>query len=132
MREKTGASSIERGALDGIRLLEAPGGRGLLDKVLVLYLADSLKHMKRIRESVETGEADSLLRACHSLKSSSGNVGAAGLSEICRKIEAGAGAGVLPAAGDSLIDKLEEEYRSVREDLEAILETGKTETAGDR
>ncbi len=132
MEGKPGSTSIDRGVLECSRQLEVPDGRGLPEKVLTLYLADSLKHMERIRDGLEAKDAGSVRRSSHSLKSSSGNVGAAGLSEICRKIEEAASAGVPPAAGDFLIDKLEEECRWVREELKSLLDAGNAEATGDR
>jgi HPt (histidine-containing phosphotransfer) domain-containing protein len=64
---------------------------------------------------------DSLLLAAHTLKSSSANVGAIGLSDLCRKIEGKARAGEPIAAGDPLLSKFEGESRSVHEALTAIL-----------
>ena len=122
--EKHGASPIDHVVLDGIRMLDAQGGKGLLEKVLTLYLSDSRNLMDRIRSAGNKGDAESLRRAAHSLKSSSGNVGAAGLSEICRKIEEEAAAGSPPVPGGPLLGKLEEEYLAVREALKALLDGG--------
>ena len=121
MAEKTGSSPIDRSVLEGIRMLEGPGGHGLLEKVVTLYLSDSLKQMERIRSSAGTGDAESLRRAAHTLKSSSANVGATGVSDICRKIEEETGAGKPPAAGSPMLEKLENEYRSACKELQAIL-----------
>jgi len=74
-----------------------------------------------ILSAVEKGDGESLRRAAHTLKSSSANVGATGLPELCRKVEEMARAGEIPASGDPLLRRLEEEYRSVREALSTIL-----------
>ncbi|MBE0602186.1 MAG: Hpt domain-containing protein [Deltaproteobacteria bacterium] len=121
MAEKTGSSPIDRSVLEGIRMLEGPGGHGLLEKVVTLYLSDSLKQMESIRSSSGTGDAESLRRAAHTLKSSSANVGATGVSDICRKIEAETGEGKPPVAGSPMFKILEKEYRSACEELQAIL-----------
>ena len=121
MTERTGSAPIDRSVLESIRMLEGSGGQGLLEKVVTLYLSDSLKQMERIRSSAGTGDAESLRRAAHTLKSSSANVGATGILDICRKIEAETGGGKPPAAGSPMLEKLENEYRSVCKELQAIL-----------
>ncbi|MBP2676922.1 MAG: hybrid sensor histidine kinase/response regulator [Deltaproteobacteria bacterium] len=131
MTDKTGHPPIDRAVLEGIRMLEGPGGQGLLERVVTLYLSDSLKQMERIRSSAGTGDTESLRRAAHTLKSSSANVGAFGVSEICRKIEAETGAGAPPVVGGPLFGNLEDEYRSVRQELQAVLGAGRGEAAGE-
>lgn len=126
MTEGTGAPPIDRAALEGIRMLEGPGRQGLLEKVVSLYLADSQMHMERVRVSAEAGDTESLRRAAHTLKSSSANVGAAGVSEICRKIEAGIAEGNPPAAVRPLFERLEGEYHSACRELRAILNSGRS------
>ena len=87
--------------------------------------------MERIRSSAGTGDTESLRRAAHTLKSSSANVGALGLSEICRKIEAETSAGTPPVVGGPLFENLEDEYRSVRQELQAVLGAGRGEATGE-
>jgi HPt (histidine-containing phosphotransfer) domain-containing protein len=123
MTEGTGPPPIDRTVLEGIRMLEGPDRQGLLEKVVSLFLSDSLKHMERIRASAEAGDPESLRRAAHTLKSSSANVGATGVSEICRKIEAETAEGNPPASGGPLFEKLESEYRSACSELRAILDS---------
>ncbi len=121
MTEPSGASMIDRVVLDRIRALEGPDSRGLLKKVIGLYLSDSERLVERIRSAAETGDPEALRRAAHTLKSSSGNVGAARVSEICRRIEGEMAAGNLPSSGDPLLAGLEAAYRSAREELRAVL-----------
>ncbi len=119
---KTRSSPIDPSVLEGIRSLEGPGGQGLFERVLSLFLSDSPKLMEQVRSSVETGDAEALRLAVHTLKSSSANVGAAGLSDLCRKIEGRTREGNLPSAGDPLLGQIEGEYRSVRQALHVVLE----------
>ena len=113
-------SPINPAVLDGIRALDADGAQGLLGKVLSLYLSDSPILVEGILSAARKGDGEPLRRAAHTLKSSSANVGAINLSELCRKIEEMARSGEIPAAGNPLLERLEEEYRSVRETLSAI------------
>jgi CheY-like chemotaxis protein len=113
--------SIDLTVLDGIRALEETGNQGLLERIIGLYLSESSTQMAGVRSAAEEGQMEALLRAVHSLKSSSANVGAIGFSELCRKIEGSVRAGEPIAVGDPLLSNLEGEYWSVQEALTTIL-----------
>jgi len=115
------SSPIDRTVLDGIRALEGDGNRGLLERIIGVYLSDSPRLVEGILSAAEKGDTESLLRAAHTLKSSSANVGAAGLSDLCRKLEGMARAGEPVSAGAPVLSKIEGEFRSVREALSAEL-----------
>ena len=119
---KPQASPIDKNVLDGIRALEGEGNRGLLERIIDLYLSDAPRLVEGILAAVEKGDMESLLRAAHTLKSSSANVGATGLPELCRKVEGMARAGEPIAAGDPLLSKFEGEHRSVLAALVSVLE----------
>ena len=116
------ASPIDKNVLDGIRALEGDGNRGLLERIINLYLSDAPGLVEGILSAVEKGDMESLLRAAHTLKSSSANVGATGLSDLCRKVEGMARAGEPIASGDPLLWRFEGEHRSVLEALAGVLE----------
>ncbi|MGZ9148893.1 MAG: response regulator, partial [Candidatus Deferrimicrobiaceae bacterium] len=115
-------SPIDKTVLDGIRELEGAGNQGFFERVVKLYLSGAPELVGGILAGAEKGDTDSLLRAAHALKSSSANVGAIGLSDLCRKIEGKVRAGEPVEAGDPLLPKFEGEFRSVKEALTAILE----------
>ena len=114
-------SPIDESVLDGIRELEGAGNRGFFERIVKLYLSGTPGLVEGVLAGAEKGDMDSLLLAVHTLKSSSANVGAIGLSDLCRKIEGKARAGEPIAAGDPLLSKFEGESRSVHEALTAIL-----------
>ena len=114
-------SPIDKMVLDGIRELEGTGNRGFFERVIKLYLSGAPGLVEGVLAGAEKGDMDSLLRAVHTLKSSSANVGAVGLSDLCRKIEGKVRAGGSIAAGDPLLSKFEGESRSAHEALMAIL-----------
>jgi HPt (histidine-containing phosphotransfer) domain-containing protein len=119
---KPRVSPIDRKVHDGIRALEGEGNRGLLERIINLYLTEAPRLVEGVLSAAEKGDTETLLRGVHTLKSSSANVGATGLSDLCRKVEATARAGETIAAGDPLLSKLEGEHRSVLEALAAVLE----------
>jgi signal transduction histidine kinase/CheY-like chemotaxis protein len=118
---KARTSLIDGAVLDGIRELEGAGNHGFFERIINLYLSGAPGLVEGVLAGAEKGDMDSLLRAAHTLKSSSANVGAIGLSDLCRKIEGKARAGEPIAAGDPLLSKFEGESRSVHEALTTIL-----------
>ncbi|MHB1025146.1 MAG: response regulator [Desulfobacteria bacterium] len=115
-------SSIDKSVIDGIRELEGDGNRGFLERVINLYLSGASRHLEGVISAAEKGDVESLLRAAHTLKSSSANVGAIYLADLCRKIEEKVRGGEPVVVGDPLLAKFEGEFRSVRDGLAAILE----------
>jgi len=105
------------GAIEMIRML--PGNRGMevLRKVVELYLSSTPTLLQTLREAESGGDAEKLKAAAHSFKSSSANLGALKLADVCKELEtlgrAGSTVGALP-----LLIQVEEEYRMVREALQ--------------
>jgi two-component system, sensor histidine kinase and response regulator len=105
------------GAIEVIRTL--PGNRGMeiLRKVVELYLASTPTLLQTMREAESGRDPEKLKAAAHSFKSSSANLGALRLADICRELETlgrqGSTEGALP-----LLMRAEEEYRVVREALQ--------------
>jgi HPt (histidine-containing phosphotransfer) domain-containing protein len=78
---------IEEGALDNIRALQRVGAPNLLDMVIEQYFIDSPRLLDNMRKAVASGEPKGLLHAAHSLNSSSANLGAHSLAELCKQME---------------------------------------------
>jgi len=104
------------GALEMIRTL--PGNRGMeiLRKVVDLYLASTPMLLQTMREAESGGDAEKLKVAAHSFKSSSANLGALRLADVCTELEA-LGRGGTTQGALSLLLQVEEEYRLVRDAL---------------
>ena len=80
--------SVDLKALDNISALQREGKPDIVLQVVSLYLEDSSNLLQKIRSAVKEGNADALKKSAHALKSSSGNVGAQGLAELSKSIEA--------------------------------------------
>jgi HPt (histidine-containing phosphotransfer) domain-containing protein len=90
-------AAIDDAILD--QLLETVGGdTTFLAELITSYLADSPPLLEEMERSTAAGDAASLRRAAHTLKSTSASLGAMRLSAICRDIEAAASGGALPTA----------------------------------
>jgi HPt (histidine-containing phosphotransfer) domain-containing protein len=70
-------------------LLEMTGGDvDFLDELVDTYIADGDGQVAALREAADRGSVADLVRPAHSLKSSSLNIGALALGELCRDLEA--------------------------------------------
>jgi two-component system, sensor histidine kinase and response regulator len=112
-------TTIDESMLDNIRAL-APG-ETLLRQVLAAYLESSPKLLSELSNALASAETDRAHRAAHTLKSSSANVGAFRLSEICREVEAQVRDGELGAPREALA-RIHSEYERAAAALRAIAE----------
>ena len=97
-------------------LVQTGGGPDLLRSLIGTYLKDAPVRMAAIHEGMERGDAPSVARAAHAFKSSSANLGATGLAELCRKLEAHCRAGTTVGA-EALVAQVHEECTHVVADL---------------
>jgi two-component system sensor histidine kinase/response regulator len=82
------------------------------------FLASSQKLLSAIRDSVEADDPKALVSAAHTLKSSSAQVGAQALSNLCKELEALGRGGSCEGARE-LVNRISEESESVQEGLAA-------------
>ena len=69
-------------------LVEMTGGDlAFIDELVDTYLDDGAAQIEALRAAVESGVVADLVRPAHSMKSSSLNVGALELGELCRALE---------------------------------------------
>ncbi len=112
---------IDDQALAQIRSLQQPGGDDLLGKIITLYLSTSADLEMSILSAIKTGNSAALRESAHSFKSSSANVGARGLADICKRLEnCGRQEDLTAAAG--LVKQMRVEYSRVKDALKAKIE----------
>ena len=115
-----GGQVLERRALDAIRALQTDDATDLLERLINLYLSDSPKLMRQLKEAAMANNLPEVVRIAHTLRSSSANLGAMGLSRLCQDLEMAA----RRAAGDEarqLAAQAEAEYAGVHIALTAEL-----------
>ena len=95
-------------ALDNIRAMQQPGMPDLLDKVIRIYLDESPALLASIRDAAARDDLETMQDAAHSLKSSSKNLGAERLADLCRQLENHDAAGDRQSARE-LADAIAEE-----------------------
>jgi CheY-like chemotaxis protein len=63
------------------------GDRALLAEISRLFVDDAPGHLKRIREALDSGDADSLRRSSHALKGAAANFEASAVVDSARSLE---------------------------------------------
>jgi two-component system, sensor histidine kinase and response regulator len=76
-------------ALKAIAKLEN-GSNEFLKKIVSIYFRDTPNHIFEIQKGIQEKNPDKILQAAHSLKSTSANIGAITLSDICQELESNA------------------------------------------
>ncbi len=110
------APTLDPGVVAGLRDL----GDDFFAEVAVLYLDDAPVRMAEIREAAARNDADAVASAAHALKSSSGNVGAAAVRQLCAELETAGREGRVDAR---VLRRLEEEYVRAATELRQSVET---------
>ncbi len=90
-------SPLDPDILQGLREL-GEGDQDFLGELIDIYLEDSARLMARIEEAIRQGNADQVREAAHTLKGSSGNLGAVAFSKVCLEMEMAGRAGDLTKA----------------------------------
>jgi len=109
---------IDRSALEVLGELQQPGAPSLKEKVIGIYLDSSSTLLRRLTEAVGRQDARAVRESAHALKSSSINVGATRLADLCKRLEDLARQGELGGA-TPLCTRAVEEYGRVIDALES-------------
>ncbi|MGB0721578.1 MAG: EAL domain-containing protein [Gammaproteobacteria bacterium] len=121
-------------ALDELRMLGERLGKNLHGKALGQFLESLDEQIAQLRSQLSTGDRETLHRAAHSLKSSSAQLGAVGLSRACAELEAACTTeeAVIetPKGLGALVDACASAAERVRPHLEAALHSAATAAAG--
>jgi HPt (histidine-containing phosphotransfer) domain-containing protein len=100
-------------------LLEITGGdQGFVDELVDTYISEGGRIVGELVAAAEAGSLPDLVRPAHSLKSSSLNVGALELGELCRQLEQDA----LSGAVDDPVARAAEIRTAFEEARAALLE----------
>ena len=116
-----GGPVLDRQALDRIRSMQQQGGPDILATVIELYLDGSRDQVQKIRDSVAASDTKGVCEAAHTLKSSSANLGALGLSSIAKQLELTrreSDSGMLRPLTEDLVTEYERVVEALREELQ--------------
>ena len=112
--------ALDPAVLERLRQLTPPGEPDVLKEVLQLFLDDVPGRIGRLRAACQAGDAAEVHRAAHSLKGSSGNIGAIQLLEVCRQLDNQGRAGDLSET-PALVASLEIEYARVAAEIRELI-----------
>ncbi|MEO8628056.1 MAG: response regulator, partial [Betaproteobacteria bacterium] len=109
--------AVDTAALDAIRALANESAPDLLEQVVRLYLEAGPRLLDGLRSGMATGDKHAVRAAAHSLKSSSANVGARHLAELCKQLELASRVDTLMPQTPSFDDVITE-YSRVQAELD--------------
>ena len=116
---RNAGGSINRHALEAIRALNADKGEMLLQRVLHAFIGDTPRRLASLREAIAAGNAASIRKAAHSLKSASANVGADTLAQLSKDMEQ-LGRNDTTGGAAALLATMEQEFSAVRDTLSSM------------
>ena len=96
-------------------------GADFLVELIGDYLDDAAARLARMQQAVAASDAKALMLEAHTLKSSSANLGALGLSAIAKRLEEMARAGNLAAVAGP-VKQFAEQFTLVKASLEKLRE----------
>ena len=110
---------LDRAVLETLGDLQEEDGEDLLGELVSLFESDARARLSGLRLAVEDGDARTVERLSHSLKGSSGNLGASVMARLCGELEQAGSSGDL-AWAPGLLQQIESEYSNrVRPALES-------------
>ena len=106
---------FDPGVVQSLPMVADGSNPGFADRVLEMFVDSAGKLLASFAEAADTGDAPTMQRAAHTLKSSAATVGALALAEQARQIEMHLRSGEAPA--DDWLDLLNGAYDSFRQAL---------------
>src|SRR4030095_16597865 len=83
------ACVLDRSVLEGLRSLDADEPH-VLRQVIGVYLEDTPNLIRQMNDALGASDMPTIVKVAHTLKSASGNVGAADFADLCKQVEAAA------------------------------------------
>ena len=107
---------LDLAVLEGIRSMDVDGPGGFLKSLIEKYLANANVDLENLQSNLRNGDAESLGKTAHRLKSASANLGAMVLATLCKELETAGRSGQLDGAQE-LLAALTSEFTRVSEAL---------------
>jgi HPt (histidine-containing phosphotransfer) domain-containing protein len=106
---------IDPHALDNLRMLNPDDGDEFLREIVAIFVSDTPKRLAELDECLTSGDAVKFVRAAHSIKGSSSNLGATALRHAADVLEQHAKQAGLVNLGPMLTEVRSEFTRAERE-----------------
>ncbi len=119
-------ASLDLAVFDQYRRMQEPGQPDMVIRVVQSFLDAGQTLKKNMRDALRNGDSTALWQAAHTLKSSSGSVGAHGLARLCQQLEAAGRNGDLDAC-HGLLKEVEQESAIVEQELRTVLADGQAD-----
>jgi signal transduction histidine kinase/HPt (histidine-containing phosphotransfer) domain-containing protein len=114
---RSGEPSLDHNRLLHLRELSMRHDPGMFERIVKSFLDDAPVRIITMWHALQTGDAEAFFGAAHSLKGLSGNLGITVMTSLCHRLQAVGQSGMLGGA-DGLVQELENEFQSVREELQ--------------
>ncbi|MFK8066662.1 MAG: response regulator [Gammaproteobacteria bacterium] len=115
--EQEVTTNLNQNTLNNIKALQREGAPDILKKIVGLYFENSKKIVDEIEKAVNEKDAKKIRSAAHSLKSSSANLGAEDLANLCKEMELSGKENQLDSI-DKMLIELKQNYVSTCRALE--------------
>jgi two-component system sensor histidine kinase/response regulator len=115
------APAIEEATISVLRQIDESDA-AVLREVIGIYLEDTPRRIASMHQAVVSSNSNLLASAAHALKSSSGNVGATAVRNLCNEIEQIGRSGLVDGAAE-LLRSLELEFKHAGDALRSLQHT---------
>ena len=112
---------LDPAVIEGLRQLTMTGEPDVLDEVLTMFLKDVPNRIERLRNACASGDIQEVRRVAHSLKGSSGNIGAQSMFGICSQLDELRDL----SSAEKLVDALAVEFGKVETEIRRLLAAGR-------
>jgi two-component system sensor histidine kinase/response regulator len=103
---------LDHDVLVGLRELQGEDDTDIVAELADMFLDDARSGIQALEEAVEEGDAPAVERVAHTLKGSSGNMGARRMSALCAQLEVAGASGDFDLSPE-LLEQLREEFGRV-------------------
>lgn len=112
--------AISLAVLEGLKKLQQPGEPDFVTELIDLFLHDTASQLEVLRAAVASNNQPEVRRLAHLMKGSSANIGAGRLADLYEELEAkDLDLRTAGSDGQTLLRKLEDEFRQVTEAFKA-------------
>ena len=111
------AAIIDVRVIKSLRDMAGVNADKILTEIIDNYLEDAPQLLQQIREALAQADSDALRIAAHTLRSSSANLGAIVLAQLCKELEALGQEGIT-SNPEKLLESLEKSYQTFKTTLQ--------------
>ena len=112
--------ALDEDVIRELRSLDEPGEDGFFSGLVQEFSEEGARLLGGVHQAAEAGDVMAMRNFAHSLKGSSGSMGATGLAALCGQLEALGRRNDMPGAR-SLLPLLQNEWNRVMEALQSHL-----------